>query len=51
MEGWGKKLSDDEIWKIVAYQRNFGLRGKVFNPEKDRWEDEETKEGDVKSHE
>lgn len=51
MEGWGKKLSDDEIWKIVAYQRNFGLRGKVFNPEKDRWEDEGTKEGDVKSHE
>jgi len=49
MEAWGNKLSDEEIWKIVAYQRNFGLKGKVFNPAKDRWEDEGTSEGEVQS--
>ena len=41
MEGWSKKLSDQEIWKIIAYQRNFALRGQVFNPESDQWEDPE----------
>ena len=39
MEGWSKKLSDQEIWKIIAYQRNFALRGQVYNPATDRWED------------
>ena len=39
MEPYTKKLSDQEIWKIIAYQRNFGLRGQVYNPESDRWED------------
>jgi len=39
MEPYAKKLSEQEIWKIIAYQRNFGLRGKVYNPVSDRWED------------
>lgn len=51
MEAWGKKISNLEIWKIVAYQRNFGLKGKIFNPAKDRWEDEGTSEGEVQSPE
>lgn len=39
MKPYAKKLSEQEIWKIIAYQRNFGLKGKVFNPVSDRWED------------
>jgi hypothetical protein len=39
MKAYAKKLSEQEIWKIIAYQRNFGLRGQVFNPVSDRWED------------
>ncbi len=39
MKPYDKKLSEQEIWKIIAYQRNFGLRGLVFNPASDRWED------------
>ena len=39
MKGYAKKLSEQEIWKIIAYQRNFGLRGKVYDPVSDRWED------------
>lgn len=37
MEPWAKKLSEQEIWKIVAYQRNFGLRGQIFDPATDMW--------------
>ena len=49
MEAWSKKLSDQEIWKIIAYQRNFALRGQVYNPDKDRWEDPEAQQQPVGS--
>lgn len=49
MEPYAKKLSEPEIWKIIAYQRNFGLRGKVYNPVSDRWEDPENVEKKVES--
>jgi len=39
MEPWAKKLSEAEIWKVVAYQRNFGLRGLIYDPASDTWED------------
>jgi hypothetical protein len=39
MKPYAKKLSEQEIWKVIAYQRNFGLRGQVYNPVSDRWED------------
>ena len=39
MEAWNKKLSEDEIWKIIAYQKNFGLPGLIFNPSIDSWEE------------
>ncbi len=39
MEAWGEKLTDQEIWKVVAYQRNFGLRGKIYDPKTDQWLD------------
>jgi hypothetical protein len=47
MEAYAKKLSDQEIWKIIAYQRNFGLRGKVYNPVSDRWEDPQISQKEV----
>ncbi|GJL49120.1 MAG: hypothetical protein NPIRA01_03470 [Nitrospirales bacterium] len=39
MKSWADKLSEPEIWKIVAYQRNFGLKGLIYDPTKDRWID------------
>ena len=47
MKPYAKKLSEQEIWKIVAYQRNFGLRGQVFNPLSDRWEDPKVAQKDT----
>ena len=48
MKAYAKKLSEAEIWKIIAYQRNFGLKGKVYDPASDRWEDPKiAKEGDT----
>ncbi|GJL49093.1 MAG: hypothetical protein NPIRA01_03200 [Nitrospirales bacterium] len=39
MKPYAKKLSEQEIWKIIAYQHNFGLRGQVYDPISDRWKD------------
>jgi hypothetical protein len=38
MKPYAKELSGQEIWKVIAYQRNFGLRGQIYNPVSDRWE-------------
>lgn len=42
MKPYAKMLSEQETWKVIAYQRNFGLRGKVYNPVSDRWEEPAT---------
>lgn len=48
MKPHAKKLSEQEIWKVVAYQRNFGLRGQVYNPVSDSWEEPQmAKEGKI----
>lgn len=39
MKGWKSKLSDDDRWKLVLYERSFGLPGKVWSIEKKQWVD------------
>lgn len=39
MEGWDKQLSDQEIWKIIAYQKKFSMKGLIYDPKTDRWID------------
>jgi mono/diheme cytochrome c family protein len=39
MKGWKSKLSEDDIWKLVLFERTFALSGKVWNEEKKQWVD------------
>jgi hypothetical protein len=39
MKGWKSKLSDDDRWKLVLFERSFGLSGKVWSVEKSQWVD------------
>jgi len=37
MKGWKSKLSDEDRWKLVLYERTFGLSGKIWNEERKQW--------------
>ncbi|RMH31930.1 MAG: cytochrome c [Nitrospirae bacterium] len=37
MKAWKSKLSEDERWKVIAYEATFGLKGKKYDPEKKAW--------------
>ena len=39
MKAWKSKLSEEDRWKIVLFERNFGLAGKGWDPEKHAWVD------------
>lgn len=39
MKGWKSKLSEDDRWKLVLYERNFALVGKSWSEEKKQWVD------------
>ena len=39
MKGWKSKLSDEDRWKLVLYERNFAMAGKAWNEEKKQWVD------------
>lgn len=39
MKGWKSKLSEEDRWKLVLYERSFGLAGKTWNEEKKQWGD------------
>jgi len=39
MKGWKSKLSDEDMWKLVLYERAFGLPGKGWDAEKKSWVD------------
>ncbi len=43
MKGWKSKLSDEDRWKLVLYERNFALPGKAWSEEKKQWVDAGTK--------
>lgn len=37
MKAWKTKLSDEDRWKVMAFERTFGLSGKGWDPEKKDW--------------
>jgi hypothetical protein len=39
MKAWKSKLSDEDRWKLVLFERNFGLAGKGWDAGKKSWVD------------
>jgi hypothetical protein len=39
MKAWKSKLSDEDRWKLVLFERNYALTGKAWNEEKKQWAD------------
>jgi len=39
MKAWKSKLSDEDRWKLVLFERNFGLAGKAWDADKKSWVD------------
>jgi mono/diheme cytochrome c family protein len=39
MKAWKTKLSEEDRWKLVLFERNFGLAGKGWDGEKKSWVD------------
>jgi mono/diheme cytochrome c family protein len=39
MKAWKSKLSEDDRWKLMLFERNFGLAGKAWDVEKKQWAD------------
>ena len=37
MKGWKSKLSEEDRWKLVLYERSFGLAGKMWQEDKKQW--------------
>lgn len=37
MKAWKSKLSEDAIWKVIAYEASFGLKGKEYDVAKGQW--------------
>jgi len=44
MKAWKSKLSDEDRWKLVLYERSFGLASKAWDADKKQWADS----GDIK---
>lgn len=39
MKAWKSKLSAEDVWKVMAFERNFGLAGKGWDAKKNAWVD------------
>ena len=39
MKAWKSKLSEEDRWKLVLYERNFALVGKTWDAGKNQWVD------------
>jgi mono/diheme cytochrome c family protein len=37
MKAWKSKLSEEEIWKVIAYESTFGLKGKEWDVAAKKW--------------
>ncbi len=37
MKAWKSKLSEDERWKVIAYEATFGLKGMEYNVTHKQW--------------
>ncbi len=38
MKGWKGKISEDDIWAVMAYENTFSHGGKAAEPDKSKWE-------------
>ena len=39
MKAWKSKLSEEDIWKVMLFERSFGLAGKGWDADKKSWVD------------
>ncbi|MGH7220031.1 MAG: c-type cytochrome [Nitrospiraceae bacterium] len=39
MKAWKSKLAEEDIWKLILFERNFGLAGKGWDADKKSWVD------------
>lgn len=37
MKAWKSKLSEDERWKVIAYEATFGLKGQEYSVGEKKW--------------
>jgi hypothetical protein len=37
MKAWKTKFSEEDRWKVMAYERTFGLKGKEWDVAKKDW--------------
>jgi mono/diheme cytochrome c family protein len=37
MKAWKSKLSEEDRWKVTAFERTFALKGKAWDPAKKDW--------------
>src|SRR5680860_157110 len=37
MKAWKSKLSEDAIWKVIAYESTFGLKGMEYDVANKKW--------------
>ena len=37
MKAWKSKLSQDDIWKVIAYESTFGLKGQEYSVAEKKW--------------
>lgn len=37
MKAWKSKLSEDAIWKVIAYESTFGLKGMEYDVANNKW--------------
>ena len=37
MKGWKSKLSEEDRWKLVLFERSFGMSGKAWSVEAKQW--------------
>jgi hypothetical protein len=37
MKSWKSKLSEEDRWKLVAFERSFGLKGMEWDVVKNAW--------------
>jgi len=37
MKAWKSKLSEDDRWKVIAYESTFGLKGQEYSVAEEKW--------------
>jgi len=37
MKAWKSKLSEDDRWKVIAWESTFGLKGQEYSVAEEKW--------------